>query len=466
MKTHQYIQKIAARLMLIFALSVAASSCKKQDDWLDVKNNKKLVTPATLKDMQAILDDSQTMNSYGSVSGLIGTDNITLTDANLNSLDQVSRNMYLWASDLLQNGSSADWTFCYQRIEYANIVLDALNASNNSGAVADNIRGSALFYRAKAFYELAQLFCKPYSKTAATDPGIPLKLTSEVDEQPSRGTVAQTYQQILSDLKLAVPLLPETPLYRTRPSSVAANGMIAKVSLTIANYDDALKYANLPLQKYGTLLDYNTLTASVNNPFPAFSASHPEIIFYEMTLGSNVVWSSSSVKCRVDPALYASYESADLRKGLFYTADGTTGTYRFKGSYSAQTYNFDGIATNELYLIRAEAYARKGDLINGLADLNLLLKNRYSKAGFTAINLPDPQSLLQRILMERRKEMPFTGNIRWEDLRRLNQESGWATTLTRTANGQTYQLPPNDNRYVFPFPALEISINSFTQNPR
>ena len=44
--------------MLLFSLF----SCKKQDEWLDIKSSKGNVTPSTLKNYQALMDYDVFMN--------------------------------------------------------------------------------------------------------------------------------------------------------------------------------------------------------------------------------------------------------------------------------------------------------------------------------------------------------------------------------------------------------------------
>ncbi|EHQ30945.1 RagB/SusD family nutrient uptake outer membrane protein [Mucilaginibacter paludis] len=446
-------------------------SCKKQDDFLNIKANKNDVAPTTLSDFLALMDDSQDMNSFNSITGLLGTDNIVISDVNVSALPAQSRNAYLWNKDIWAGGISSDWLYCYQAIEYSNIVLDGLvkiKSAASPNTDYNNVKGSALFFRAFNYYQIAQLFCKPYQSSSNADPGLPLRLNSDVNEKPRRVTVQQTYNQIIQDLQEAVSLLPEIPLYRTRPSSVAANGLLAKVYLSMQDYNNAFTYADKAIKSYPTLLDYNTLALSTSsaNPFPKFNKGNPEVIFYAMTFGLQAIWSSSSVKARVVPTLYSAYDARDLRKSAFYYPDGTTGTYKFKGTYSAAGYNFCGIATDELYLIRAECSLRNGNLSSALADLNLLLKSRYATGSFQPLTISDPVSLMTRIILERRKEMPYTGNMRWEDLRRFNLDTQYATTLTRTYLGTTYTLLPNDNDYTLPLPDDEIQLGGLQQNPR
>ncbi len=71
-----------------------------------------------------------------------------------------------------------------------------------------------------------------------------------------------------------------------------------------------------------------------------------------------------------------------------------------------------------------------------------------------------------KILEERRKELPFTGQLRWEDLRRLNKDQRFAKILVRTIAGNEYQLLPNSKRYVFPIPDIEIELSGIPQNER
>jgi len=449
--------------LLLFA------SCKKQDEWLDRKNTKSDVSPSTLQDFQAVLDNTTSFNGQGSVMGLMGADNLYITETALDAEDQVNRNAYLWAKDIYNGTTAYDWYNDYRVVEFSNIVLEGLAKIKDDSESPDyrNVKGSALFYRAYAFYQLCQLYCKPYiAATAADDPGIPLRQSSDVNQRVQRSTVADAYELIIGDLKAAALLLPEIPLYRTRPSTVAVNALLAKIYLSMRDYDNAQLYADAALQRFPALLDYNTLTITTADPFPTFAKSNPEIIYYANCQGYLPLLNGGSSSSRISPDLFQTYESSDLRKTAYYAQSGTTGYYFFKGSYAASGYLFDGFGTDELYLIRAECAARRGDLSAALNDLNLLLKNRYQKTLFVPVSIADQDALVSRILLERRKELPYMANTRWDDLRRLNQESRFAVTLTRLYHGVTYTLEPNDNRYVLPIPDDEIHLEGLAQNPR
>ncbi|OKS88742.1 RagB/SusD family nutrient uptake outer membrane protein [Mucilaginibacter polytrichastri] len=463
-------KKYIHRIICIGFLCTCLLSCKKQDDWLNIKNNKSDVSPQTLQDFQAVLDNSTIFNNSGSIIGLVGSDNLYVPDTNLDGETPVNRNTYLWAKDIYQGTSAQDWLSDYQQIEYANVVLDGLNklsSAENLSLTAKLIKGEALFFRAYGFYQLSQIYCRPYEKASAgSDPGIPLRVTSDVTRKVDRGTVQQCYDQMTNDLKLAVSLLPSTSLYKTRPNSNAANALLAKIYLSMGDYVNAYSFADAALKTDNTLLNFNSLKITSSDPFPSFAKGNPEIIFYEYCYGLSVVFLNSTVTGRVAPDFYNSYVDGDLRKTAFYVQDGATGLFKAKGSFSAKGGNFCGIANGEIYLIRAESAIRNGDLQSATSDLNTLLQNRLTTASYIPYSNNDPKALLSKILLERRKELAYTGNMRWEDLRRLNQDPQFAVTIKRTYQGTNYTLQPNDKRYVLPLPQDELTLENLTQNPR
>jgi hypothetical protein len=260
-------------------------------------------------------------------------------------------------------------------------------------------------------------------------------------------------------------LLATSPLYKTRPAKPVANGLLAKVYLSMGDYLNAFNYADAALKLNGDLLDFNTLSQTSTAPFPTFAQGNGEIGFYAYCYGTSMTVNASYALGKIDPNFYNTYDDSDLRRGLFFTTDGK-GFYRPKAGFAARANNFCGIANDEIYLIRSESAARTANTVSALADLNLLLQKRITTAAFKPFTDTDPEALLSKILSERRKELPLTGNIRWEDLRRLNQDPRFAKTLQRTYKGVTYTLAPNDNRYVLPLPVDEILLQGLQQNPR
>lgn len=440
------------------------TACHKQDEWLDIKSKNSDITPSKLDHYQSILDYTTYMNDSYPALPLVSADNYYVTYASLMSEATYAKYVYTWDMDPYQGTNNiSDWNSPYIIVEYANISLDGITRiqrDNTNQTAWDNIRGSALFYRAYAFYQLVNEFARPYDPlTAATDPGIPLRVSPDVNQPSTRASIQECYDKIIADLKEAETLLPQTAQYQTRPSKTAVAALLARVYLNLSDYTNAKMYADKAITSKPDLLDLNTLNLGAAKPFPVFP-NHPEIIFY----ASSTIFSLTLLFSLVDTTMLRSYAADDLRVKAFYntTSAGTT----FKGQYTGSYYTFGGLAVNELYLIRAEANARLGNTQAALQDLNTLLIKRWKKGSFQPVQTIDAQQALDTILAERRKELPFTGTLRWEDLRRLNKENRYKKILTRLLNGQVYQLNPGDNRYTMPIPDAEIKLSGLEQNPR
>jgi hypothetical protein len=466
---HMKIKNIQSGLCLsiLFASIVCLSLASCQKDFLDKKPDKSLLVPTTLADFQALLDNTAIMNASPSLNLIAGDEFYTTGDA-LDALGTpYEENTYLWVKDNPYAGNDIlDWDQPYKQVFYANVILDGIGKVPQEPANQlqwNQIKGSALFFRAFAFYNVAQEFAKPYIKSsAAADMGIPLRLTSEVNSKSTRASVEATYDQVISDLTTALPLLSQTAAIKSRPSQLAVEALLSRIYLSMGDYGNSKKWADTYLAVNNKLTDYNLLTATNFNPFPqAVPNGNDEVVFYEALIPLNFDYSTELI----DSTLYQSFQINDTRRALLFSANGD-GTFNFVGDYSGLAYfHFSGLATDEVYLNRAECFVRMNNLVSAQKDLNLLLANRYQTGNYTAINSTNADEILGVILQERKRELTARG-LRWSDLRRLNQDSRYAVTLKRLINGQTYTLPPNDSRYVFPIPDNEISSSGIQQNPR
>ncbi|NCI49686.1 RagB/SusD family nutrient uptake outer membrane protein [Sediminibacterium roseum] len=451
------------RTIIIFAACfIVLSSCKKQEEWLDVKSNRSDVTPKTLKDLQALLDYPDYMNDFHPGGPLLGSDCYYVSYNTWQAEVTYAKNAYVWKADDFYAGSvnANDWSSPYVCVEYCNIVLEGLQKiarTPENQAAWDNCKGSALFYRAFAFFNLATTYAKPFKAASAdTDLGIPLRLSADVNERSVRASVKETYSRITDDLKDASALLPAAALYQTRPTTFAAHALLARVCLSMEDYANAGLYADKALSGPYKLIDFNSLSTTASYSMPVYP-NHPEVIFYAK--GSTSAF--NTLNGIVDSTLYRSYASNDLRKTMLYSS-----VPAFKGSYTGSLSIFNGLAINEQYLIRAEAAARAGNIVAAMQDLNTLLGKRWRNNTFSPLTAANANAALDMVIAERRKELPFTGTLRWIDLRRLNNDGRYAITLTRILNNQVYTLPPNDARYVLPIPDIEIRLSGIEQNVR
>lgn len=447
------------KITLFVLLVMGSVSCKK---YLDAKPDATLAVPSTLKDLEGLLDNYNAMNSQFCGGGEIFTDSYYLQPQDWASLYwEYERNYYIWQKD---DQNDADWSQPYSNIFTCNLVLGTLKKikiAPSEEALAAQIKGSALFFRGSYFYSLAQLFAKGYNKNSSeTDLGIPLRLITDFNKKSKRSTVHETYEQIIEDFKNAAGLLPLNSSLKSRPTKAAAYGALARTYLAMQDYSNANLYADSCLSLTSGLMDFNSLDFNSPNPISRFNE---EIIFQAISISENPI---GPYTAKIDSNLYKLYCENDLRKSIYFSDNGD-GTYSFKGDYDGGSENwghsFTGIVTDEQYIIKAECCARMGKTEEALKYLNGLLEKRYIAGTFTPYTLTDSINLLAVILEERRKELLFRG-VRLTDLKRLNQDSGFAVTLKRELNGTVYTLLPGDARYVALIPKTVIDISGMEQN--
>jgi hypothetical protein len=143
------------------------------------------------------------------------------------------------------------WSEFYRAINYANVILEAVDAPNAAGVapVAKNkIKGQALFLRGFCYFMLVSRFG-----------GVPLttKSTASVsDIARPRATEAEVYAQVVSDMETAEGLLPTASEWGagvgvSRVSKNTCQGMLARVNLywagwpsnNVSRYAEARKWA-------------------------------------------------------------------------------------------------------------------------------------------------------------------------------------------------------------------------------
>lgn len=464
-------------LLLLAVLIMLGPACNKQN-FLSKKPSTNLLVPTTLSDFQALLDNVKVFGLVP-VLGEASADNYYVSYAAWQAMVARELNAYVWAKDIYAGqGGQLDWNIPYQQVFYSNVVLDGLRdmkKSPDSLAMWNALEGAALFCRAFAFYNLAQLFAPVFDEgTASSDLGIPIRTSSAIDTLSNRATVRATYAQIISDLQQAAAILPNGLPGGTlnRPVKVCAQALLARVYLSMRNYSSARTYADSALRVDSMLMNYDTLNLNLTFPVNLFN---PETLYQASFLGapsSAPYFSAISAgypTTWIDSGLIRSYDTNDLRLQVFYRTRNNGATFFLKGGYTGTIYPFGGLAVDELLLIRAEGAARAGDAVAAMADVNTLMRKRWKGGTFNGYSVASVAEALDTVLLERRKELAFRG-LRWMDLRRLNKEGAninLRRILVDGTNTKQDTLAPNDLNYTLPIPPDVIGLNgAIQQNAR
>lgn len=465
-KISTHIPVLVTVLLLGFIIA-GFTGCKK---YLDFPFRNNLQVPNDLGDLQALLDDANlAMNDSRTPSfGESSADDYFCLPERYAALNDWPKQAYIWKP--FDYRYVNDWSLCYFPIYNSNYCIETLNGierTSDNAAAWDHVKGAAYFFRSYYFLMLNWVFAHAYDPaTSANDRGIVLRLTSNYNVPSVRSSVAACYQQIIKDASLSATLLPDLPLHPYRPSKAAAYGLLARTYHSMRVYDSAYHYADLALSIKSDLINFNgdadLGTLTINYPFKRFNK---ETIFYTEMNTDGTYSLVQMARARVDSILIQAYENNDLRRTAYFTRSGND--YQFKGSYTQSSRNFTGITTAELLLIRAECAARNtnggaGEMQKALSDLNSLLSKRYRAADFQPFTSTVRETLVSRILLERRKELLFRG-LRWMDIKRLNKE-GRNIVLKRLLDGNIYTLEPNASYYALPIPKDIIEITGIPQN--
>ncbi|MBC7946673.1 MAG: RagB/SusD family nutrient uptake outer membrane protein [Chitinophagaceae bacterium] len=389
--------------------------------------------------------------------------------ANLGNLNTLYRWNYTADEPVVQNA----WDAAYLVIQQANLAMRGIDRFRASDALKVNrIEGQARVIRAHAHLELLRWWAPDFDR-ASTSLGIAYVDKFDVEQMPARLTVSQSYDKIEADVKAAKSMLLNTDraiqsasskdgTARAYADAIVCDAILARMFLYANQLDSAIKYSTFVI---------NARPLATPDEFFAIweDASTSEVVWSLKYQAGNAalireIYQVSNDRSSWLPvtALLNLYGATDIRYDAYWTniANRTVLTKYFAKPTAAA--NPDGVVdaklyrTAESYLIRAEAYARKGGMdAAGLADLNTLRAARLAATGTET-----GATLRTAIQTERRKELVAEGH-RFFDLKRTTR------VVSRTQDCSIYcTLPSTDRGWALPVPRTEMLANpNMVQNP-
>lgn len=429
--------KNITKYILLFITVVAVTSC---DNYLDVKPVGKVI-PETLNDFRAVLTKGyEVYPQHKSLTSLRG-DELMLNEY---SDDLVYyKDIYIW-KDANPDRLTTDFQYqqLYNVIFYSNVVINEASKKVSDSPEKNQLIGEAHALRAMAYFDLINLFAKPYNPaTASTDKGVPLALKIDLEQAYVPESVAAIYNQIQLDKEQAKSLLNiETQVkgINYRFSKAALYAFESRIYLYKKEWSKALEAVNNALAYKNELVNLNTKSVLPNNYDTAESILALEDTFI------NSLKSASYVSVDL---IAAFNKQTDLRFPIYFLANGS----RFKFKKGGELNQKSSFRTAELYLTKAETLNEVNNLAAAKTTLLTFIEKRYTAAGFDQltleINAMDKVALSNFISQERQREFTVEGH-RWFDLRRTSQKQ-----IVHMLDGTSYTLTQNDPRYTLPFPA-------------
>ena len=363
------------------------------------------------------------------------------------------------------NAVLLQYSFVYVAIARDNDVIDHVTAMDKAlfaGQRQQQILGEARFLRGLNYFNIVREYGHiPLQLSSVT------KLDNSVINLP-QSSADDVYKAIIADLQYAADNLP-ADMANGRATKGAALGLLAKVYLTLKDWQKAADYAQqvIGLAKYSTAIPYDDIFTQKHNAEVIFDVEYtggpegntlPDLLLpYPLATFEFKKFGTPTAD------MIAAYAPGDIRKAssiiFMTTIDGPNFPhvykYRNAAAFAAPT-NVIILRIADVKLMLAEALNETGyGDPRALGALNEI-RQRASLPVFTTITLPDQASFREAVYKERRVELAFEGH-RWADLVR----TGRALSTMQV----TYPNITSD-KLILPIPQAEIDKNTaLKQNP-
>lgn len=363
------------------------------------------------------------------------------------------------------------WRNAFSYIFQANAIIEGVARSiGMSDAVKKQLTGEALFIRAFWNYYLTLLYGR-----------IPLIVTTdyEVNAKLRRIEIDKIIVQIIGDLNSSKNLLSEKYVAsnsitasndRVRPNTFAASALLARVYLQDMNYEMAQEEATRVISNsIYELTDLNSVFKRTSREIiwqielPQSSMQNV-VNSYEGNMFVLTTKPSSFLPQRcfeLSSRLMSTFNTIDKRKDTWigkYTDNTVTPSkdyyfpYKYKSTGSPADEYTTPFRLAELFLIRAEAHAKLGNIDNSINDTDRI----RSRAGLNLLKDIAPgigrDELLDSITQEKRRELFCEWGIRWGDIRRSPAVN---TIMTDIATQR--EIPWKPTALLWPIPLNDIT---------
>ena len=477
-------------LPILTGISLLAGACHKSE-------HLNPVPPTATLDINAFDTPDRVLNQVRGLYSLAKSGNFlggryliyndVRADNFINSTNNGVTALQTWNFTVNNNAQEVTgaWAAAYAAINNCNLFMDGMTAKGNSvvgTTLAANYAAEAKFLRALCYYELLQLYARPYWDGNGSKPGLPLRLTGNKlpgDYKLARSTVDQVYQQIITDLNDAETGLPLTyttsVLNTTRAHRNTAIALKTRVYLSMQKYDKVISEANKMVTASApfsaTTGVANALQTDITNVFKSPYTTTESILSFPFLTGADVpgtqnqlgyYYGNSAVISGSNGEFYlntagviadAGWGAADKRKSFIYTASSGK---KYLTKYNAGN-PFPDYAPSmryaEVLLNLAEALVRFNNTVDpqAVALLNAIRNRSDAGITYTVASFATPAALITALLQERNIEFLGEG-LRSPDLLRLG--------LTIPAKSTVAAIASTDSRYIWPISANELLYNS------
>ncbi|MCW3786563.1 RagB/SusD family nutrient uptake outer membrane protein [Plebeiibacterium sediminum] len=437
----------------------------------------KMALNGIYKDMES-METSEGLAVYADVLG--GNINFTPSQNSHNIIiPYLIENVYSFA-DKADDSDMSVYGTCYDIINQTNQIIEHLNILTDATEdEKSQLMAECLCIRAYAHFTLVKYYAQNYSYSGdASHLGIICNTSVQEAgvDYPERLSIKDSYDIILKDLEDALSYFKANsvlsgPVY-SYFNSTSCKALLARAALYSNQYQTAIDYAGDVIVNSGIQLmtkeeyvdEWKKPDTPVSEIIFEFSAKVDDEGAFQTnnTLAGHYGLFEATNDYNdysVSNDLLSLFEAGDVRgERMFQEYDietvieGEANTVNIPYYFTNKFQDNPGnplLRMSEMYLIRAEAYARINEPENALTDLNTLREQR----GAALANIDD--DLLDEIFVERRKELCFEKHLLFDIARfhkNVERNSGCIAT--------TCNLNYPSDYFILPIPKNNIDLNS------
>lgn len=455
------------KLTLYFiVLSITLTSCNDQLERAPIDKIEESTAYQTVADLRAGLlgaigsidiNNTIAFNSIFSDNCKVGKDN---GGQRLNTLNQI----------LNPNaGDDNIWDDHYQSINNFNRVIRASNGVtvlSGEQEEFDNIIAQCYAFRAYLHAEIAL-----YYSLDLLDPNagaIPYQNTVATSGTLSRVSTADLMTQIDTDLSTASSLLPASANDINFVTQDFITFVRARMALYTGDYTNAITYATSLINNYSlaNTSQYSDMYNDDNTTEVIYK--YDNVLGFNRNIAQNWIFTGSGTSfVEMGMGLFTSYDANDIRRSVVTNPNSDPANNELNinkypaGDDTNYINDFKAMRASELYLIRAEANARKNspDFASAAADVQAIRTARYTSAP-AAPSYSNLIDAIRDIKLERRRELSFEGH-RYIDIKRYRNilNEGIVRDPLDCQGSFPCSLDVSSPKFTFPIPQVELTAN-------
>ncbi|SDI36853.1 RagB/SusD family nutrient uptake outer membrane protein [Bacteroides ovatus] len=454
MKKYIYNSIIAALLTGGMLVSVGC------DDYLSVVPKGEKI-PTTVADFEALLRDEYGCHRTPSLQAIILMNDQYVSASNLSYYPLYKAN-YNWdetADRIAMNKSDEDTYYVnYSAISTCNLLIENVPLSTEGTEVEKKVLiAQARVLRAMSYFNLVNFYSDTYvASTAAAKGGVPLITSANINAAYTQPSVQGVYDFIMDDMKSVYNDLPAKSTTILHPDKATADAFYARLYLQMGNYTDALIYADKALQANDKLYDWTTFYEQYKVELEApgnSTATFPSPMGFDCVENYNFRHGPNSyqtMESNLPVERMDRFETGDARMASRWKLF-TSGNNTYYRSNLRGYYNYGGMTTVEVYLIKAECLARDGKYDDAMDVLNAVREKRILPATYQPLQAATEAEAMNYIMQTKNNELILT-QVPFMDARRLNAEGKYPVSLSKEVGTSSLTLSPTSHLWTMPFP--------------